>query len=276
MRKLFICAAIIMLVAMTFAAVLFRGRLLNKYETNDDYNEWADDTGYERGMLTPLGVDGIGQDYFHTLDTSDGYDSGRIVIGDSRCCQLGIYQQRADRKDFAVFAVWGGHYADNTLTPILTDEHLEDIEKCFKNQISVCDSCVIYLFATVNDYDFETNDNEDSIASAIAAAEKLSSLRCEKNGKTYSPQVIAVGFDGGRTSGNVFGIPNEDFNRYVNSYNDKLLSAVHNSELLKENAQYFTTVPMITGNKTTFIADGLHYSDETLMMISDYIKNSTK
>ena len=93
MRKLFICAAIIMLVAVAVGLVLFRGKLLNKYETVDDYNEWADNTGYESGMLTPLGVDGIGQDYFHTLDTSDGYDSGRIVIGDSRCCQLGIYQQ---------------------------------------------------------------------------------------------------------------------------------------------------------------------------------------
>ena len=39
----------------------------------------------------------------------------------------------------------------------------------------------------------------------------------------------------------------------------------------QEKAEYFTTVPEITGGRTGFNEDGLHYSDGTLQEIVDYI-----
>ena len=38
-----------------------------------------------------------------------------------------------------------------------------------------------------------------------------------------------IGFDGGQTTGDIFGIRQEDFNRYVHSYNEGLRKAVSES-----------------------------------------------
>ena len=236
----------------------------------DDYQNWAKEVGYPQGMLAAMGVDGINQDYFHTLPDAPGYTSGKIVIGDSRCCQLGIYQQRTGAADFADYAVWGGHFLPGAEPPAMTDEQLSEVERCFQEQIKNCGECSIYFFATVNDYDYIGNDNDESISAAISTAEKLASMSCQKEGKVYQPDVIVIGFDGGE--GDIlYRIPAQEFNRYVDDYNDKLRTAVSDSALLQQNADYFTTVPEITGGRTGFNEDGLHYSDDTLKEIVEFI-----
>ena len=62
-----------------------------------NYQEWAKQIGYPQNVLDALGVNGINQDYYHTPAADPAYTSGRIVVGDSRCCQLAIYQQRKNR-----------------------------------------------------------------------------------------------------------------------------------------------------------------------------------
>ncbi|MDO4735074.1 MAG: hypothetical protein Q4A51_07415, partial [Lachnospiraceae bacterium] len=234
------------------------------------YQKWAKDVGYPQDMLVAMGVDGINQDYFHTLPDAPGYTSGKIVIGDSRCCQLDIYEQRIGAADFADYAVWGGHFIPGAEPPAMTDEQLTEVDRCFQEQIKNCGECSIYCFATVNDYDYIGNDNDESISAAISTAEKLVNMSCEKEGKVYQPEVIVIGFDGGE--GDVLQrIPAEEFNLYVDDYNEKLRTAVNNSDLLQQNAEYFTTVPEITGGRTGFNEDGLHYSDDTLKEIVDYI-----
>ena len=120
----------------------------------DDYQKWAKEVGYPQGMLVAMGVDGINQDYFHTLPDAPGYTSGKIVIGDSRCCQLGIYEQRTGADDFADYAVWGGHFLPGAEPPAMTEEQFSEVERCFQEQIKSCGECSIYFFATVNDYDY--------------------------------------------------------------------------------------------------------------------------
>lgn len=236
----------------------------------DDYQEWAKDIGYPMQILVPMGVEGINQDYFHTLPETDGYTSGKIVIGDSRCCQLGIYEQRTGAADFADFAVWGGHFLPGAEPSGMTDQEFSEVEQCFQEQIRTVGSCSIYFFATVNDYDYIGNDNGGSIAAAISTAEALAEMSYENEGRIYRPEVIVIGFDGGY--GDIlYSIPAEDFNRYIDDYNEKLRAAVDSSELLKENSQQFTTVPEITEGRTGFNEDGLHYSDDTLREIVDYI-----
>lgn len=93
----------------------------------------------------------------------------------------------------------------------------------------------------------------------------------EYEGNIYHPEVIVIGFEG---SEDLFGIPREVFNRYVVPYNDALREAVTQSAVLKETAPLFTTVSEITGGETTFISDGLHYSDATLQKIAEYISNT--
>ena len=236
----------------------------------DDYQKWAKEVGYPQGMLVAMGVDGINQDYFHTLPDAPGYTSGKIVIGDSRCCQLGIYEQRTGADDFADYAVWGGHFLPGAEPPAMTEEQFSEVERCFQEQIKSCGECSIFFFATVNDYDYIGNENDQSISAAVSTAEMLGNMSCQKEGKLYRPEVIVIGFDGG--AGDVLQhIPAQEFNRYVDDYNEKLRTAVNDSPLLQQNAEYFTTVPEITGGSTGFNEDGLHYSDDTLREIVDYI-----
>ena len=230
-----------------------------------DYQTWAAYVGYPQGILTPLGVDGINQDYFHSLPYTPGYTSGRIVIGDSRCCQLGIYQNVMGGDDYAVFAVWGGHYVPGIGTSILTDEALYEIEQCFRAQIQADGRSTVFFFATVNDFDYAANNNAGYISAAITAAERIASLSYAYEGNVWHPQVIVIGFDGGQITA--------AFNRYVDSYNTRLREAVNNSPVLRENASFFTTVPEITGGRTGFISDGLHYSEGTLQQIADHLKS---
>ena len=241
-----------------------------EYTVLDDYQKWAKDVGYPQNMLVPMGVDGINQDYFHTLPDAPGYTSGKIVIGDSRCCQLGIFEQRTDADGFADYAVWGGHFLPGAEPPAITDQVLSEVEHCFQEQIKAGGKCSIYFFATVNDYDYIGNENDDSIAAAVKTAETLAGMSFEDEGRVYQPEVIVIGFDGGE--GDIlYRIPAEDFNRYVDDYNQKLRAAVSSSTLLQENIAQFTTIPEITGGRTGFNEDGLHYSDSTLKEIVDYI-----
>ena len=243
-----------------------------EYTGLTDYQDWALYNGYPRGMLIPLGLSGINQDYFHSLPGTAGYSSGRIVIGDSRSCQLGIRQDLTGGDDYAVFAVWGGHYVPGTGTSILTDTFYYDFEQCFHEQIRTSRSCTVFFFATINDYDYSANQNAGYISAAVSAAETIASMTWNYEGTEYHPKVIVIGTEGGRTTGDIFGIPQGTFNRYIDSYNRDLRTAVTQSPLLKETAPYFTTVREITGGRTTFISDGLHYSDTTLQTIANYIK----
>ena len=163
----------------------------------DDYQNWAKEVGYPQGMLAAMGVDGINQDYFHTLPDAPGYTSGKIVIGDSRCCQLGIYEQRTGADDFADYAVWGGHFLPGAEPPAMTEEQFSEVERTFQEQIKSCGECSIYFFATVNDYDYIGNENDQSISAAVSTAEKLGNMSCQKEGKLYRPEVLVIGFDGG-------------------------------------------------------------------------------
>jgi hypothetical protein len=70
-------------------------------------------------------------------------------------------------------------------------------------------------------------------------------MSCEYEGTVYQPEVIVIGFDGGY--GDIlYSIPAEEFNRYIDDYNEKLRAAVDSSELLHENSRQFTTVTEIT------------------------------
>ncbi len=234
----------------------------------NDYQMWAVNEGYPQGLLLPLGISGINQDYFHSNPNFPGYSSGKIVIGDSRSCQLGIYQSRTGADDYAVFAVWGGHYIPGTGTPIFSGNLLSDFEQCFREQIRTHGSCTVFFFATINDYDYFGNDNSAYISAAVSSAEMIASMSYEYEGTVYHPRVILIGIEG---SGDSFGVPDGSFNRYIGDYNTKLKEAVNQSTILKGTATFFTTVPEITGGGTTFISDGLHYSDAALQKIAGFI-----
>ena len=244
----------------------------NSFEHFNDYRSWADTVGYNSGYLTQAGVKGINGDQYFTLPDSPAYTSGNIVIGDSRCCQLGILQQRSGAGSYAAFGVWGGHYGSENTPPIVTDELRNTVRDCFEAQIKSVGSCSIYFFATVNDYDFKTNDNAGNIKAAVNTAAEFANMTFECNGKTYRPNITVIGFDGCWTTSDLWGTPQEDFNRWIWDYNEKLEAAVKAEDKL--TGCEFTTVPEICGGKAGFIDDGLHYSDETLKAIEKYIENN--
>lgn len=236
-----------------------------EFDTISDYASWAENEGYRDGALTDEGFLGLSQDRFATLPGQPGYDSGRIVIGDSRCCQLGMYQLRAHADDFAVFAVWGGHYTDRE-PRIPTEGFFKAVEECFRAQIASKGRCEIFFFATVNDYDHVGNDNSGNIAAALRCAEALSQMSCERSGRTVRPSMTVIGIEGGTLSRY---IP-EDFNAFVGSYNEALESAAAQSRGFA-CVPRFTSVPEITNHSTGFIDDGLHYNDATLKALAEFI-----
>ncbi len=253
-----IVSSLFILICLTSAAAA------GDFSDPNDYQIWAVNEGYPRGLLTPLGISGINQDYFHSRPDSAGYKSGKIVIGDSRSCQLGIYQSRTGADDYAVFAVWGGHYIPGTTTPIFSESYLSDFEQCFREQIRTHRSCTVFFFATINDYDYFGNDNSPYISAAVSSAEMIASMSYEYEGSVFHPKVILIGIEGGDYS---LGMT---FNQYIDSYNNGLRAAVNQSTVLKETAPAFTTVPEITRG-TTYISDGLHYSDAALQKIAGFI-----
>lgn len=235
-----------------------------------DYENWAVEVGYPSGELIAGGREGIGSDRFYTLPESPGYESGRIVIGDSRCVQLGIYQQRAKGSEYAVFAAWGGHYVN--WEPYLPDEEFfRRVEECFQAQVEACGHCDLYFFATVNDYDFRENRNEASAEAAAAAAERLASMRTEHQGQTVSPRVTFIGIVAGSRDVPVVGYPCEEFNRYEDAFNELLKETVSASPILHEAE--WTTVPKILEGTIGFISDGLHYDDPTLRKLAAYMNH---
>ena len=238
----------------------------------DDYVEWADLKGYRSGALTPQGPWGIGMDYFHTQPGDPGYRSGRIVIGDSRCCQLGIYQMRAEARDFATFAVWGGHYTEGLTPPVLTASRYREIEACFQEQIRARGVCKVFVFATINDYDFDGNRNEPHIRAVLRTAETLASLSYTYEEQVYHPRVYLLGLAGGWEKGSIVSIPYRRFNQFCDDYNAKLRLALNAAPLLEDTAPFYATIAQMVQGEIGFIDDGLHYDDPTLSSIIAYLK----
>ena len=239
-----------------------------KFLTMQDYQTWAVETGYPGKELIANGTEGIYSDWYITLTKTPGYNSGRIVIGDSRCVQLGIYEQRTGADDYAVFAAWGGHYLD--MDPYLGDVWFQrKVKECFQKQVETAGKCDLYFFTTVNDYDFRENRNEAAAAAAVKWAEQYASMHYEYEGKDVYPSVTVIGIVAGARKGNVMQYSAQEFNRYEEDFNALLKEKVSGSEVLK-NAEW-TTVPEILNNEIGFIPDGLHYNDETLKKLAEYI-----
>lgn len=234
-----------------------------------DYQRWAASEGYRTGALRDEGVPGPNQDVYRTKPGMAGYDSGRIVIGDSRCCQLGIYSERAGLDGYAAFAVWGGHFADRE-PYIPTEEFFAEVEACFREQVKTWGGCEIFFFATVNDYDPD-GPNDGNIAAAIACAERLASMEASVGGRTVVPSVTVIGIEGCGSSDWGWLDP-ETFNPGVAAYNDSLREALAESPIL--NGASYTTVPILTNDGADFIDDGLHYGDKTLETLARFVCSS--
>ena len=257
--------AVLMMTACVSCAKKAMPEPRESFDSIRDYAAWAQNVGYSSGALADEGFYGINQDRFCTGPGAPGYDSGRIVIGDSRCCQLGIYALRAGADKYAVFAVWGGHYTERE--PFIpTDGFYSSVEECFRAQVGARGFCKLFFFATVNDYDHIGDQNGDNIAAAIACAERLASMKCVHNGREVRPEVTVIGIEGGGSS--VY-LP-ENFNRCIESYNEALEAAVRGSAVLASSAARYTTVPALTGG-AGFIDDGLHYDDDTLRILAEFI-----
>ncbi len=271
-NKTIVCVIILVLIAALQACA--KPAELSKpsvpFDLINDYREWASTIGYPSGELTDDGTPGLMEDRFYTLPDSPGYASGRIVIGDSRCCQLGIYAQRAGLDGFATFAVWAGHYADRR-PPIPTEEFYKAVADCFREQIRTAGKCEIFFFATVNDYDHTGNANDGNIAAAIGCAERLARMKCERGGKELSPSIVIIGIEGAGEGEGAWLEP-ASFNRFIDDYNNALRKAAEQSTVIDgASLQRFTTVRALTNGKADFVDDGLHYGDKTLEILVRFI-----
>ena len=120
--------------------------------------------------------------------------------------------------------------------------------------------------------DIDRNEDALSILSAIFPTRTITEALTLLRGAAEGYDGLYESMKGGDAAGYNSGIP-QNFNWYIDSYNSALREAVSGSPVLSETAERFTAVSEITGGNTTFINDGLHYSDDTLQKITEYIRS---
>lgn len=177
--------------------------------------------------------------------TVKNYQSGRLIIGDSRCCQL----WNAKKNGSSFVSVWGGHYGyGGSSLQINTDSQQNMMKSIVQNTIKQVGHCDVYVFATVNDYN-GSGSYTSAANHVINQAKTAMKWTAKYGGKTVKPQVYVVSLVGGK-------------GKNVSSYNTYL-----KLQAAKVNCKFLSITKCLTGSNSGYRSDGLHYNDATLKNI---------
>lgn len=205
---------------------------------------------------SPLGV--YAKTYGRNGDQcyDENADTGLLIVGDSRCCQLFNY----DNEGASFAAVWGGHYnfsGSFWIDSPMMRGHMED---SVKNSISKTGNCTTFVFATVNDWGATSNHDVSSVPASvnnlISAAEAIYDMTGESGGKTKHPTVYVVSMVAQK------GVESKP-------YNDVLEKKIKGNSKIKG---YVDISSCLSGDNFGFLSDGLHYNDDTLSSIWKKVK----
>ena len=172
------------------------------------------------------------------------YNSGRLVIGDSRTCQL--YNLNPTGASFV--STWGGHYAyGGEKYQIDYRTKVTTMKKYAIDTIKTKGYCNIYIFATVNDYNGD--DKYKTWANnVIRLAENACKWSTKYKYKTVKPKVYVVSLVGSK-------------GKSVDNYNDYLKEKVLDNKNL---IGYIDITDCLDGSNSGYSSDNLHYNDKTL------------
>ena len=89
-------------------------------------------------------------------------DSGIVICGDSRCCQIHNYKHDYEFASFG--CVWGGnYYTTNATNVIASPAHVKSVQEYIKHTVEKKGSCTVFCFATINGWGASGNDNVANI-----------------------------------------------------------------------------------------------------------------
>lgn len=177
-------------------------------------------------------------------------DTARLVIGDSRCYQLYRYHKAGA----SFVAVWGGHYGEGcgeayTINSAARRKHMK---KYVRASIKAKGRCTVFIFATINDYNYGQGYNA-RMNKLIQQARELKELSYEYKGKQVSPKVYIVKLIG-------FEPEQAEYNAGIDRYNKRL------TRLAKRN--HISTLDLsgcLEGENQGYKAPlNLHYNRTTL------------
>lgn len=182
-------------------------------------------------------------------------DSGIVICGDSRCCQIHNYKQDYGFASFG--CVWGGNYYTTDATNVIASPaHVKAVQGYIKNTVAKKGSCVVFCFATINGWGAKGNRDVKNIDGSIQLLTDFAEqLKADKT-KIYLVSLVGqLDLDTNTISD-------------VSEYNKKL----------KEKASsfdgYVDIVDLIKPDsylKYGSTVDNLHYGDEALKSIRDKI-----
>lgn len=170
------------------------------------------------------------------------YDSGKVVIGDSRTCQL----WNQSKKGASYSSVWGGHYGYGKDLQIDSESHLKNVKKYVRNTIKKTGNCDVYIFATVNDYN-GVGSYSGAINNLMSLADKVSEFEY----KDTKPNIYIVSLKGSK------GVS-------VSNYNKSLKSKVKSHGYTYKNIEKALDTK---NTKNVYLSDDLHYNDTALKNI---------
>ena len=185
-------------------------------------------------------------------------NSGRLIIGDSRCYQL--YEMNSKAASFV--AVWGGHFGHGYPDEytINTAARRKDMKKYVKATIKAKGKCNVFIFATINDYNYGSGYN-GRINRFIQQAREIKNWSFKYNGKAVKPKVYIVKLIG-------FEPEQAEYNYNIADFNKRLV------KLAKKNK--ITTLDFsscLQGKYQGYKAPwDLHYSKTTLKKMWKRIK----
>lgn len=183
-----------------------------------------------------------GQNGYHC--TKKHCDTGKLIIGDSRTCQLWNYKN----KGASFVSVWGGHYGyRGSSGQIDTSSQKNTMKDYIKTSVNKKGYCNVYIFATVNDFNGGTKAAAKGPANNVI---KLAKELKNYNSKANITVVSLVGTKGKNVSA---------FNTYLKNNLPNKVKWLNISDCLK-------------GSNSGYQIDNTHYNNTTLKNIWSKIK----
>lgn len=179
--------------------------------------------------------------------TRNNPGSGRLIIGDSRTCQLSDFRP----KMASCVALWGGHYGyGGNSYQIDYSSRITLMKNYAQACIKKVGKCDIYVFATINDYDPALLSRRAS--DVVKLAETARSWTAKYSGKTVRPTVHVIKL-----------IPKKG--QTAKDFNNILRTKVAASSKIKNLMDISGCRAGANGGYTS--PDNTHYTNETLKNI---------
>lgn len=176
--------------------------------------------------------------------TKSNPTSGRLIVGDSRTCQLWNYKNSGA----SFVSVWGGHFGyGGSNGQIDTAAQRKHMKAYVEKTIAKKGYCNVYVFATVNDYN-GGSAYKGAAGNVLSLAKTIAGYTGTYKGKKAKCKVTVVGLVGSK-------------GKNVSTYNSYLKKS------LPSHIGWLSIGGCLGGSNKGYMSDNVHYNNTTLKNI---------